>query len=124
MPPTAHGETVVAWCRVVIADGEPVGLAMVGRSPSGEQAPRLWRLLVDRLHQRRGIGSAVIGLVADRCRSWGAAELLASWRPGKGSPGPFFVSRGFVPIGTRDDGEVDARRILTDAPLRRGADSS
>jgi diamine N-acetyltransferase len=124
VPPTAHGETVVAWYRAVIADGEPVGLTMVGRSRSGEQPPRLWRLLVDRLHQRRGIGSAVVDLVADQCRTWGATELLASWGPGKGSPEPFFVRRGFVPIGTRDDGEVDARRILTDAPLRLGADSS
>ncbi len=124
VPPAAHGETVVAWYRAVIADGEPVGFVMVGRSPSGKRDPYLWRLLVDRLHQRRGIGGAVIGLVADQCRTWGAAELLVSWMPGKGSPGPFFVSAGFDPVGTRADGEIDARRVLTDAPLRRGSGSS
>ncbi|MGB9346556.1 MAG: GNAT family N-acetyltransferase [Ilumatobacteraceae bacterium] len=124
VPPAAQGETIRPWCRAVLADGEPVGFVMVGRSPSGDQAPYLWRLLVDRLHQRRGIGGAVIGLVADQCRTWGAAELLASWMPAKGSPEPFLVSCGFVPIGTGDDGEVDAHRVLTSAPLRRGSGSS
>ncbi len=124
VPPATHGETVIAWYRAVIADGEPVGFVMVGRSPSGDRAPYLWRLIVDRLHQRRGIGGEVIDLVADQCRRWGAAELQVSWVPGKGSPEPFFVSCGFVPTGTGVDGAIGARRTLTDTPLRPSDGSS
>ena len=112
VPPTSHGETVVAWYRAVRADGELVGFVMVARSPSGDRPPYLWRLLVDRSHQRRGIGRAVIDLVAERCRGWGADELLVSWTPGKGSPEPMYLALGFVPTENVVDGEIEARLDL------------
>jgi RimJ/RimL family protein N-acetyltransferase len=124
VPPAGDGDNVTTWYRAVLADGDPVGFLTVGRPPSGDQPPYLWRLLVDRLHQRRGIGSAAIALVADECRAWGAVELAVSWLPGKGSPEPFFLDTGFVPFGTAEDGRVDARLILADAPLRPGGDNS
>ena len=93
------------------ADGDVVGLVVVARSHSGDQPPRLWRLLVDHAHQRHGIGGAVIDLVADQCRAWGAEELLVSWSTGKGSPGPMFLATGFVPTGG-GDGEIEAHRVL------------
>jgi RimJ/RimL family protein N-acetyltransferase len=112
VPPTSHGETVVPWYRAVRADGDVVGFVMVALSPAGIRPPYLWRLLVDRSHQRRGIGGSVIDLVADQCRTWGAEELLVSWVPGKGSPEPVYLARGFVPTGNIDDGEIEAGLAL------------
>jgi GNAT superfamily N-acetyltransferase len=112
VPPVEHGVTVVPWYRAVEADGELVGFVMLARSQPGAEVPWLWRLLIDRRHQRRGIGSQVIDLVADQCRAWGDTTLLASWGPGKGSPEPVYLARGFVPTGEILDGEIVARLEL------------
>ena len=94
------------------ADGELVGFVMVDPSQPGEPEPYLWRLLVDRLHQRRGIGSRVIDLVVEQCRAWGDDTLLVSWDQGKGSPEPMYLARGFGPTGMIRHGQVDARLDL------------
>lgn len=112
VPPVENGVTVAPWYRAVAADGELSGFVMVARSQPGSQEPWLWRLLVDRMHQRRGIGSRIIDLVVEQCREWGDATLLTSWVPGKGSPEPMYRAQGFVPTGEVDDGEVVARRQL------------
>ena len=72
----------------------------------------LWRLMVDRFHQRRGIGRRVVEIVIDRARGWGAPALDTSWVPGPGSPEPLYRSMGFEPTGEIDDGEVVARLEL------------
>jgi RimJ/RimL family protein N-acetyltransferase len=112
VPPVEQGVTVAPWYRAVAADGELAGFVMLARSQPGAQEPWLWRLLVDRMHQRRGIGSRIIELVVEQCREWGDVTLLTSWTPGKGSPEPMYLARGFVPTGEIDDGEVVARRQL------------
>jgi RimJ/RimL family protein N-acetyltransferase/GNAT superfamily N-acetyltransferase len=104
------GIALPAWYRAVRADADLVGFVMVDRSQPGR--PYLWRLLVDRLHQRRGIGSRVIDLVVEQCRAWGDDTLIVSWSPGKGSPEPLYLARGFVPTGVIVDGEVEARLDL------------
>jgi RimJ/RimL family protein N-acetyltransferase len=112
VPPVEDGVTVDPWYRAVVADGELAGFVMLARSQPGAEEPWLWRLLVDRMHQRRGIGSRIVDLVVDQCREWGDATLLTSWVPGKGSPEPMYLGRGFVPTGEIDDGEVVARLAL------------
>ena len=112
VPPVQNGVTVAPWYRAVAADGELAGFVMLARSQHGAPEPWLWRLLVDRMHQRRGIGSRIIDLVVEQCREWGDATLLTSWRPGKGSPEPMYLARGFVPAGAIDDGEIVGRLQL------------
>jgi RimJ/RimL family protein N-acetyltransferase/GNAT superfamily N-acetyltransferase len=112
VPPVENGVTVAPWYRAVVADGELAGFVMLAHSQPGSPEPWLWRLLVDRMHQRRGIGAHVIDLVADQCRVWGDATLLTSWVAGKGSPEPMYLAHGFVPTGEIDDGEVVARLAL------------
>ncbi len=112
VPPTVHGERVVPWYRAVRADDDIVGFVMVALSPTLTRSPLLWRLFVDRMHQRRSIGGAVIDLVVGECRSWGGESLLVSWIPGKGSPEPMYLARGFVATGNIDDGEIEARLTL------------
>jgi diamine N-acetyltransferase len=72
----------------------------------------LWRLLIDRLHQRRGIGGRALDLVSEECRRMGDETLLTSWTEGKGSPRSFYLRNGFEPTGTVVDEETEARKRL------------
>jgi len=112
-PEVVDGGNLVPWMRAVEADDELVGFVMVAVSTNHHPEPYLWRLLIDRLHQRRGIGRRVLDLVADECRAMGDTTLMTSWEEGKGSPRPFYVAHGFEPTGEIIDGETEARWILT-----------
>ena len=113
IPSTHDGVPVEPWYRAVRADGIHVGFVMVARSAPGSTETYLWRLLVDRLHQRRGIGSRILDLVVEQCREWGDTHLLTSWGTGRGSPEPVYLARGFVPTGELEDGEIVAHLHLT-----------
>lgn len=92
--------------RVITADGEPAGFVMLAEVTSTVPEPYLWRLLIDRRHQRRGIGARVLGLLARRLREQGHTVLRTSWEEGPGGPESFYRRLGFVPTGEIDDGEV------------------
>ncbi len=100
---------VEPWLRAVHADGELVGFVMLAARTEHQPEPYLWRMLIDRLHQRRGIGSMVLDQVVDACKRMRASSLLVSYGEGKGSPGPFYLSHGFVPTGEMQSSEVVAR---------------
>jgi RimJ/RimL family protein N-acetyltransferase len=111
-PESIDGAPVLPWMRAIEADGELAGFLMLARTTEAHPEPYLWRLLIDRMHQRRGIGAAALELVVEQCRAWGDATLLVSWVPGKGGPAPMYLGRGFVPTGVIDHGEVEARLAL------------
>jgi len=111
-PEVVDGAPVVPWMRAVVADGETVAFVMLAVTTEHHSEPFLWRLLVDRLHQRRGIGRRVLDLVSEECRAMGDKTLLTSWVDGKGSPAPFYLSYGFVPTGEIVDEEIEARVSL------------
>lgn len=106
------GPRVVPWPRIVHADGEPVGFVMMEQPTKNNPEPYLWRLLIDRLHQRRGIGGEVLSMVIEQAREWGSESLLVSWMPGVGSPEGMYLAKGFVPTGNIIDGETEARLVL------------
>jgi RimJ/RimL family protein N-acetyltransferase len=112
-PEVVDGAPLVPWMRGVSADGEVVGFVMLALSTDHHPEPYLWRLLIDRLHQRRGIGGRVLGLVAGECLRMGDETLLTSWTEGKGSPRPFYLRHGFEPTGKIVDEETEARKRLT-----------
>ena len=85
---------------------------MLARTTPNHPEPYLWRLLIDRMHQRRGIASRALALIAEECRAMGDSTLLVSWVEGKGSPRPFYLAHGFVPTGRIVDGETEARLQL------------
>ncbi len=93
-----------AWCRAVRSDGRLVGFVMLWDSPE-EPGHMLWRLMAEASAQGRGIGRAVVALVAGHVRAQGAAVLKVSAVPGEGSPAPFYLSLGFVPTGEMADDE-------------------
>jgi RimJ/RimL family protein N-acetyltransferase len=106
---------VVPWLRAVEADGELAGFVMLAEATPHHPVPYLWRLLVDRRHQRRGIGERVIALLVERLRADGHAAMLVGWRSGPGGPEPFYLGRGFVRTGEVHDGEIEGRLTFTDA---------
>ncbi len=111
-PEPYEGAPVEPWPRGIVADGELVGFTMVARPSATMPEAYLWRLLVDRMHQGRGIGRRVVELVIAQVERWGAPALETSWVPGPGSPEPLYRSMGFEPTGEIEDGEVVGRLVL------------
>ena len=111
-PLDGPGTPQTPWLRAIEADGEVTGFVMLALIDDPEQVPFLWRLLIDRMHQRRGIAGMALDLVEDDVRAMGEAALMTSWIPGRGSPEPFYRARGFEPTGDIDNGEVVARKTL------------
>ena len=111
-PEIHNGAPVVPWFRAVRADGELVAFVMLAWVTETEPEPYLWRLLVDRMHQRRGIGSMILDKLEELCRAEGWNSLTTSWGEGRGSPRPFYEQHGFVPTGEIEDDETVARKQL------------
>ncbi|WP_262004860.1 N-acetyltransferase [Streptomyces sp. FIT100] len=103
------------WYRAVYRGDEPVGFVMLSwKPPAGPYKGRhfIWRLLVDKRYQKRGIGWEALTQVAALVRADGATELLTSYEPGDGEPWPFYRKFGFEPTGEIDDGEIVLRLAL------------
>ncbi len=111
-PEVVDGAAVVPWYRAVVADGEIVGFIMAAEMTEAHDNPYLWRLLIDRMHQRRGVGSAALDLFDDWCRQQGATKVEVSWMDGPGSPAPMYTGRGYEPTGEIVDGEIVAVKQL------------
>jgi RimJ/RimL family protein N-acetyltransferase len=111
-PEMVDGAPVVPWMRSITADGVPVGFAMLALATPQHPEPYLWRFLIDRMHQRRGIGRRALELVEDACRVMGDRALLTSWVPGRGSPEVFYRRHGYEPTGRIVDGEIEGRKVL------------
>jgi RimJ/RimL family protein N-acetyltransferase len=112
LPDIENGAPVVPWMRAIEADGAIVGFVMLALTTPHHPEPYLWRLLIDRMHQRRGIAYRALELIADECRAKGDSTLLVSWGEGRGSPRDFYLAHGFEPTGRVIDGESEARLDL------------
>lgn len=112
LPESLDGAPLVPWYRAIEADGEIVGFIMATEITTAHPTPYLWRLLVDRMHQRRGIGSAALDVFEDRCREQGASAIEVSWVEGPGSPAPVYRARGYEPSGRIEHGETHAVKQL------------
>ena len=69
-------------------------------------------LVIDRAHQRRGIGRAVVDLLVARAAAEGRASAL-SYEPANTVAKALYERAGFVETGEREGDEVVARRPLT-----------
>lgn len=106
-PETFEGVVAVPWLRGVLADGERTAFVMVSETHGRRDGQYLWRLLVDRMHQRRGIGAAAVRAVAERLRAEGVPRLYTSVADTPDSPRPFYERLGFVRTGETVDDEVE-----------------
>ena len=110
-PPEIDGDAVTPWYRAIVADGEIAGFIMLGLRQ--HRPPRLWQLLVDQRHQRRGIATRAVGDVARHLRSLGETELEASFVDEPGGPEIFYRRLGFVRTGDAPaGGEIRSRVAL------------
>ena len=98
-----------AVARAICEGDAPVGFVMFAEDVDGDEyvANYLWKLLVDARHQRRGIGTATLDLVAAHFRARPGVEVLTtSAGQGDGSPIAFYERYGFARTGEVSDGEV------------------
>jgi RimJ/RimL family protein N-acetyltransferase/predicted N-acetyltransferase YhbS len=109
-PAVVGGRALETRGRAVRADGEVVGWVLLAPRAGDRPEVQLLRLVIDRLHQRRGIGGRVLDLLVEECRARGATALVTSWGEGKGSPGAFFRRHGFESTGRNCDGRTQGRR--------------
>ncbi len=108
-PAPSHG---APWYRVIVADDVVVGFVVVKQHREDPTHPYLWRLLVDRMHQRRGIGTAALALVEQHYANQGAQTMELSWNEGPGSPGAVFLKHGYNPNGEVVAGKARAVKRL------------
>ncbi len=100
------GGRLVPVLRGIVADGERVGFVMYAAVTPHLSTPYLWRFLVDRRHQGRGIGRRAMQALAHELRAAGSAELWTTFGEGPGSPRGFYLGLGARHTGEIIDGET------------------
>lgn len=112
-PEPEDGHPVLPVLRGIEADGEPVGFLMYADAINeGTPDPYLWRFLVDRRHQGRGIAARALTMWIEDLRTAGHSTVETSWVQAPGGPERFYLQAGFVLTGEMDDGEAVARLSL------------
>jgi len=120
------GEGDIAVPYAAYENGIMVGFAMYGYFPPGDadddeayctKEPHyyFWRLLVDKNHQRRGIGREIVRQVMDTIKAHPngpAAYCYVSYEPNNIGSKTTFAHYGFEEDGRVIDGEVVARYAL------------
>ena len=98
-----------AWFRAVYSGGFPVGFVMLfdptipGAMATDPVEPTdivLWRLMIDRRYQGRGLGRATLDLVRKHIAGLGGfRRLVTSYVPGPDEAEPFYRAYGFTKTG-------------------------
>ncbi|WP_329888434.1 GNAT family N-acetyltransferase [Xenorhabdus bovienii] len=79
-------------------DGEPVGFFMW--VPDADQRITIWRFMVDKNHQNKGIGRKALSLALDEIRRTVQLETIAiSYDPNNLVAKNLYASFGFVEVG-------------------------
>ena len=100
------------WRPLAVRAGdEVVGFVMWGIDPADES---FWigGLIIDRRHQRRGYGRAVVAQLLERAASTGHREAALSYHTGNTLAQSLYASMGFVETGELVDDETVARKRL------------
>lgn len=92
----------------VLCKGEVVGFVMHGVDPADDSA-WIGGLVVDRAHQRCGIGRAVVDLLVGRASDRGRPSAL-SYDASNTAAKALYDHAGFVETGETEDDEIVARR--------------
>ena len=84
-----------ATLRAVYAGDEPVGF-ILWRDDDKPNTAYLWRFMIDRRHQGKGYGRAVLEQLFAVLKAQGVTTLSASVVRGQHSPLGFYLSIGFI----------------------------
>lgn len=110
----AYGES--PWRPMAVRSGdEIVGFVMWGIDPS-DQSFWIGGLVIDRRHQRRGYGRAVVAQLLDRAAAHGHQQVALSYDPRNNPARSLYASLGFLETGEVADDEIVARRPTTPVP--------
>ena len=94
-----------AWFRGIYLGDEPVGFVMLAINEEKSEY-FLWRLMIDKKHQRKGYGYQAMTQIIDMVRELpNASEFQTSYVPGDGSPAQFYYKLGFIETGKVEEGE-------------------
>ena len=101
----------VAWPRLIVDDGRPVGFLMAFLDIDWAQdgtliRSGLWRLNIAADEQGRGYGRFAVESVAAEIRRRGGKELYVTWHPGPDGPEAFYLRLGFRITGEQSGGET------------------
>ena len=106
----AYGDS--PWQPLAVRVGEAVvGLVMWGVDPE-DQSFWIGGLVIDRRHQQRGYGRAVVAQLLDRAAADGHREAALSYDPENTLARSLYASMGFVETGEVVDDETVARKQL------------
>lgn len=112
----------VAWPRLIVDDGRPVGFLMgffdIVWDPDHPEHPDerrsgLWRLNIAAEHQGKGYGRFAVEAVCAEVRRRGGHRAVTTWEPGADGPERFYLRLGFRPTGETSGGQVVGARLLT-----------
>jgi len=107
-----------AWYRAIYSGEALAGFVMLAddtlRKPPPERPEvGVWRLMVDREFQGRGIGRAAMLQVIEHVGRKDVFDHLdVSYVPGPGCPEPFYLALGFRHSGREEGGEIVLRLPL------------
>jgi diamine N-acetyltransferase len=99
-----------AWFRAIYDNDALVGFVMLYDPTLAEEPGEpdffLWRLMIDKAFQRRGLGHAAVNLLINYVRTRpGAKKLLVSHMSNADALGHFYGSLGFKYTGKEEEGE-------------------
>ncbi|MGV7961566.1 GNAT family N-acetyltransferase [Photorhabdus tasmaniensis] len=90
--------------RTICLDDKPVGFFMW--VPETDRRVSIWRFMVDRHYQNKGIGRKAMLLALDEIRRTdGLEEIEICYKPNNPIARNFYSSFGFVEVGMDEDGE-------------------
>lgn len=104
----AYAQPDVAWPRLILDDGEPVGFVMGGFEPDcpiDYLRCGIWRLNIAAGHQGKGYGRFAVDAVLDEARRRSQKQATVLWVPGEHGPEAFYLRLGFRETGTVHDGQ-------------------
>ena len=95
-----HGYSIRAICL----DEEPVGLVMWVQDSASKAS--IWRFMIDKDYQKKGIGRMALGLALDEIKKNPfLKEIQICYNPQNPVAKSFYSSFGFVEFGMSSDGE-------------------
>lgn len=98
--------------RAICIDGQPVGFLMWVPEDEGKQA--IWRFMVDRRYQNRGVGRRALEIALDEIKSTNSTQaILIGYNVKNDVARKFYASFGFVEKGLdKDCDDMIAELIL------------
>jgi diamine N-acetyltransferase len=101
-----------AVLRAAYAGDQPVGF-MLWRDGGQPKTAFLWRFMIDKAHQKKGLGRTALLLAFAELKAQGFGQLTTSVVLGTHDPLDFYLSLGFVETNeTTGNGERILQKVL------------